>query len=262
MFMAMIRAFATYLLALGVFGAGLSFAQVEELPEPVLRQPVVIELFTSQSCPACPDADAFAAELNDEPGVIVVSWPVDIWDYLGWEDTLASPENTRRQAQYNGRFGLRWPYTPEMVIDGRTHLAGNDPEAVRARIAEIRADTWVNVPIRLRLNENRLVINIAGAPDELEEPLGTVWLIPYRSHAGVEIGGGPNSGRVLDYVNVAEGYHPISQWAGTPVIVRHEVSRVPGGTPDGYVVMLQKYRNGPVLGAARIQISWDGASAD
>lgn len=268
MFFAMTKAFATIFQALGVataailLAAGSAFAQDGPLPEGPADHPVVIELFTSQSCPSCPDADAFAADLNNEPGIIVVSWPVDIWDYLGWEDTLADPENTRRQAQYNGRFGLRWPYTPEMVIDGRTHLAGNDRDAVHERIAEIREDSWVNVSVRVRMSEDRLIVNVGAAPEEMIDPLGTIWLIPYRSHQGIEIGGGPNTGRTLDYVNVAEGYRPISQWAGSPVIVRHEVSRIPGENPDGYIVVLQKHRNGPVLGAARLQLSWNGASAE
>ena len=195
---------------------------------------------------------------------IVVSWPVDIWDYLGWEDTLAHPENTRRQAQYNGRFGLRWPYTPELVIDGRTHLAGNQREQVMSRIEEIRRESWVTVPMRARLVEDRLVVNIGAAPEEMAgaDALGTVWLLPYRDYHDIEIGAGPNAGRTLSYTNVVENYVPISQWAGSPIIVRHQLERAPGEGPDGYLVLLQKHRNGPILGAARLQIRWNGASAE
>lgn len=257
----MVRDIFAFVLALTILGAQAAYAQGEVYP-PERGPTVVVELFTSQSCPSCPDADAIAAELADEPQVIVLSWPVDIWDYLGWQDTLASPDNTRRQAQYNGSFGLRWPYTPELVIDGRTHLAGNQRDAVMARIESIRHDSWINVPMRIRLQDQRLVVNVGHAPDELVDTLGTVWLIPYRDHEGVEIGGGPNAGRMLSYVNVAENARPISQWAGSPVIIRHDVSVNPGEGPDGYVVLLQKHRNGPILGAARLQVRWDGASAE
>ncbi len=257
----MTRAIASFVLALSLLGAPQAFAQGEELPQahaPV----VVVELFTSQSCPACPDADVFAAELQTRSDVIVLSWPVNIWDYLGWEDTLASPENTRRQAQYNGRFGLRWPYTPEIILDGRTHLAGNQREEVLGLIEEIREDSWVQVPMRMRLDEDQLVVNVGMASDEMVDTLGTVWLIPYRTHMNVEIGGGPNGGRELSYTNVAEGHEPISQWSGTSVIVRHRLNPTPGDAPDGYVVLLQKHRNGPIIGAARLQLSWNGANAE
>ena len=250
-----------FALAFTLMSATTVFAQGEVFPRE--RGPVVVvELFTSQSCPVCPDADAFAAELEMEPGVIVLSWPVDIWDYLGWEDTLASPDNTRRQAQYNGRFGLRWPYTPELIIDGRTHLPGNQREEVMSRIAEIRRESWVEVPVHLRLMEDQLVVNIGEASETMPDALGTLWLIPYRNHPDVEITAGPNSGRTLFYTHVAENAQVISQWAGSPVIVRHPVDNAPGETPDGYVVLLHKHRSGPILGAARLQVTWDGANAD
>jgi len=261
MLRAMFRSVLALALALGLVSARAAWAQGEIFP----RDPgpvVVVELFTSQACPSCPEADEFAADLDREADVIVLSWPVDIWDYLGWEDTLASPENTRRQAQYNGRFGLRWPYTPELVIDGRAHVAGNQREAVMARIEDVRRSSQINVPVRIRMTDGHLVVNVGTAPDEMIDALGTIWLVPYRDHNDVEIGAGPNRGRVLSYVNVAEMAEPISQWAGSPVIVRHEVAAAPGEGPDGYVVLLQKHRDGPILGAARLHIRWDGAAAE
>ena len=261
----MIRMLSGLVLALALLNAQAVHAQGEVFPRE--RGPVVVvELFTSQACPSCPDADEFAADLDREPDIFVLSWPVDIWDYLGWEDTLASPENTRRQAQYNGHFGLRWPYTPELVIDGRTHVAGNQREAVMQRIEEIRRESWVRVPLRVRQADGRLIVNVGAAPEGTTDALGTVWLIPYRDHNDVEINAGPNTGRTLSYVNVAEMAVPISQWAGTPVIVRHQLDTPPDAdsitAPDGYVVLLQKHRNGPILGAARLQLRWDGAETE
>lgn len=261
----MVRGIASFAVAVGLTWtltfATAAFAQGEPLPS-ADRPVVVIELFTSQSCPSCPDADEFVAELQPRSDIFVLSWPVDIWDYLGWEDTLATSENTRRQAQYNGRFGLRWPYTPEIVLDGRTHIAGNQPEAVLARIEEIREESWVQVSMRVRFDDERLTVNVGAAPEGWEGNLGTIWLVPYRTHANVEIGGGPNEGRTLSYTNVAEGYVPISQWSGNSLIVRHQIDLQPGNAPDGYVILLQKHRNGPIIGAARLQLSWNGANAE
>ena len=70
----------------------LSFAAVQ--------RPVVVELFTSEGCSSCPPADAFLSELVNRNAVIGLSYHVDYWDYLGWRDTLASPEATRRQRDY------------------------------------------------------------------------------------------------------------------------------------------------------------------
>ena len=51
----------------------------------------VIELFTSQGCSSCPDADKLLGELAQDPTVIALSLPIDYWDYLAWKDTLADP---------------------------------------------------------------------------------------------------------------------------------------------------------------------------
>ena len=56
----------------------------------------VVELFTSQGCSSCPAADALIKTLAEDKDIIVLSLPVDYWDYLGWKDTLASARNTAR----------------------------------------------------------------------------------------------------------------------------------------------------------------------
>ena len=57
----------------------------------------VVELFTSQGCSSCPAADRIIGDLARDPSLVVLSLPVDYWDYIGWKDTLASPACTARQ---------------------------------------------------------------------------------------------------------------------------------------------------------------------
>ena len=52
----------------------------------------VVELFTSQGCSSCPPADALMVELAREPNVVPLTFPVDIWDYLG---PTAGPDTRR-----------------------------------------------------------------------------------------------------------------------------------------------------------------------
>src|SRR5450755_3796739 len=72
----------------------------------------VLELFTSQGCDTCPPADQVLATYADRPDVIAISLPVDIWDYLGWKDTLASDKNSERQKFYAKARGDGAIYTP------------------------------------------------------------------------------------------------------------------------------------------------------
>ena len=55
-----------------------------------IKPKAVVELFTSQGCSSCPPADALIGELAKRKDVIVLTLPVDYWDYLGWKDTFGS----------------------------------------------------------------------------------------------------------------------------------------------------------------------------
>lgn len=85
---------------------------------------VVVELFTSQGCSSCPPADALLAELDKSADVIALALHVDYWDYIGWKDSFADPENTERQRGYARAAKARSIFTPQMVIGGVDHVIG------------------------------------------------------------------------------------------------------------------------------------------
>ena len=89
------------------------------LPLAAVSEPrAVVELFTSQGCSSCPEADHLLAELSKDPAVVALSLPINYWDYLGWKDTLADARNTVRQKAYSQIRGDRAVYTPQVVVNG------------------------------------------------------------------------------------------------------------------------------------------------
>ena len=54
--------------------------------------------------------------------VVALTYNVDYWDYRGWRDTLAAPENSKRQYKYAKARGDMDVYTPQMIIDGASHV--------------------------------------------------------------------------------------------------------------------------------------------
>jgi hypothetical protein len=90
----------------------------------------VLELFTSQGCDTCPPADQVLAKFAERPNIIAISLPVDIWDYLGWKDTLASDKNSERQKAYAKARGDGAIYTPQVVVNGMIGVNGSDPAAI------------------------------------------------------------------------------------------------------------------------------------
>jgi hypothetical protein len=97
---------------------------------------VVLELFTSQGCSSCPPADALLNKVKREYAdeVYALSYHVDYWNYIGWEDPFSKPEYAKKQKEYNIQFHNRSNYTPQLVINGREHLVGSNTSLLYNKI--------------------------------------------------------------------------------------------------------------------------------
>jgi hypothetical protein len=114
------------------------------------RAPVLVELFTSEGCSSCPPADALLMQLDKNqpvPGaeVIILSQHVDYWNHLGWTDPYSSREFSQRQERYAVTLGTDGPYTPQMIVDGRTELNGADARGARDAIVKAARNPKVMV---------------------------------------------------------------------------------------------------------------------
>jgi hypothetical protein len=76
------------------------------LPANADTRPVVVELFTSQSCSSCPPADALLGELAQRGDVVALGFHISYWDGLGWKDPFSSQSSTDRQRAYARLFNL------------------------------------------------------------------------------------------------------------------------------------------------------------
>lgn len=217
------------------------------------RPPVLVELFTSQGCSSCPPADKFMGELVNRPGIIALSFNVDYWNYLGWRDTLAQPAFTKRQKAYAKRRGDGQVYTPQMVINGRTHVVGSHRKDVLEEIGKQAAvpDTYF-VPMSVSSSGNELDIKIAGGPTDRIIQDSTVWVMSVVPEVQVEIERGENSGRTITYHNVVRQLTPAGMWKGDPVSLSLPRDQFVGERGSMCVVVLQGDDGGVVFGCARM----------
>ena len=207
----------------------------------------VIELFTSQGCSSCPPADAFLGDLKTRDDVIVLSLPVDYWDYLGWKDTFGKPEHSERQYAYSRARGDRRVYTPQIIVNGGDHYVGSDRTAVKNAFSK----TSLPVDVSIKSEDGAIEITIGGA--DLRTGHTTVRFITYTSRAEVAIGRGENHGRTITYNNVVRSMRPIGMWKGEAMTVLLPRDEILGDGIDGCAVIVQEdAKGGPgrILGAA------------
>ncbi len=217
---------------------------------PATRPAVVVELFTSQGCSSCPPADALLGELAGRPDVIALSLHVDYWDYIGWKDPFGSPMNTARQRRYVEELGLRYVYTPQMIIDGRINAVGSRRDEVLDAIERAGRER-AGFDIRfVESGGGKVVIPAGHAP----ENGATVWLAVYdRSHE-TEIKRGENAGRKLRNTNVVRSLERLGTWMGERLEIPLDLAGAAARGRDGCAVIVQQGRNGPVLAAAAMNL--------
>ena len=157
----------------------------------------LIELFTSQGCSSCPPADALMLELSKEAGLLPLTFAVEIWDYLGWKDTLAKPAFTRRQKAYAAMVAGKRVYTPQAIVNGKASCIGSDLSAIRKLRRASNSSAQMKVEHRIENGHHALSITLTG----LSIP-ARLLILPVADRISVPIGRGENSGHTITYANV------------------------------------------------------------
>jgi len=215
---------------------------------------VVVELFTSQGCSSCPPADALLGELVGQPNILALSFHVDYWDYIGWKDPFASAQYTNRQREYAATLGLRYVYTPQIVVDGRHDVVGSHRREVTRAIQQA-GETVPVVKVTLESAEGGRAVLSAGSA-----PAGgaTVWLVTFDDGHSTPVERGENRGRDLRNSNVVRELTTLGTWNGEAKSFPLDFAKARSEGRGGCAVIVQDGRGGPVLGAAVFDL--DGAS--
>jgi hypothetical protein len=248
-------ALATALILSALVLPGAGRAQVPE-PAPGINPSfpapkTVLELFTSQGCDTCPPADQVLARYAERPDIIAISLPVDIWDYLGWKDTLASDKNSERQKFYAKARGDGAIYTPQVIVNGMIGVNGSDPKAIDEAIkVSDEALAKSRVPVRFWHERNSIVIEAGDAPPGLKNMEATIWFAVVQKKADVPVERGDNKGKTLTYTNIVREMIPVGTWDGKAMELRLARTAIMRPETEACIVLLQEGKAGPILGAA------------
>ncbi|XP_044473166.1 uncharacterized protein LOC123201641 [Mangifera indica] len=170
---------------------------------------VLVELFSSQGCKTSPEAEVLASRLGRgdfelQVPVIVLTYHVDYWDYMGWKDPYGSSQWTVRQKAYVESLNLDTMFTPLVVIQGRTQCQGNDQDGLLSAITAAPRFSAPTLQASFqRPTPESLQVSLTGAlRNKVENQGANVMVALYESGLVTDVTKGENQGRVLsnDYV--------------------------------------------------------------
>ncbi|WP_378946842.1 DUF1223 domain-containing protein [Mesorhizobium sp. ANAO-SY3R2] len=218
------------------------------------RPLAVIELFTSQGCNSCPPADKLFGQFAARDDIVALAYHVNYWDYLGWQDKLANPENTERQYAYMRAFGTPSVYTPQAVINGRTHLgAGKKPDVALTLDQLAETGQGMNIDLHVSENSDTYMIDVGAAKAPTSS--AHVIVVHYQPPQVVDLKKGENKGLSVTYWNAVSDFHTAGMWHGKEQ--RYELPKSEVEKKGGCAVLLQAVGKdglpGPILGAAIVR---------
>lgn len=114
------------------------------------KPPIIVEMFTSKNCPACPPADNILEDLSNRDGIITLGCHVMYWDSPEKKDPFARDFCDVRQHGYGGQSGDKRIYTPQMIVNGGKAFIGSRLNEVDSALKKARENPILNIPITMQ----------------------------------------------------------------------------------------------------------------
>ena len=224
------------------------------------RQPVLVELFTSEGCSSCPPADALLEKLDSEQPIagaqiIVLSEHVDYWNHDGWTDPFSSAAFTARQVDYVRRLGRDEPYTPEMVVDGNAECNGSDAQKAGSIIRQAIAQPRVAIRISAAApGDTAVTLEVDPLPEGTAHK-ANVYLARAAERGTSDVLRGENQGRTLRYVSIVRSIQRVGSVGDREMFKKQVSIRAADAPPESRLIaFVQEAGSGRVWGAAMYAI--------
>lgn len=232
------------------------------------REPVFLELFTSEGCSSCPPADELLARLDrDQPvqgaEIIGIEEHVDYWNHDGWLDPYSSLDWTLRQTQYVERFKGATAYTPQLVIDGERAVVGSRGQEILDAIQESARHERANVTANLQGPVADRALKVDVRVDNLNFAQGDspeIWLAIAERNVASNVKAGENAGKELRHSAVLRSLKKIgaANPRGEPAFsgtAEAKLGRDWKADNIEVIVLVQEKKSKHILGAAVARVA-------
>ncbi|WP_033067802.1 DUF1223 domain-containing protein [Thalassospira australica] len=214
----------------------------------------VVELYTSQGCNSCPPADRVLHELNQEHNdLLLLSYHVDYWNYLGWTDPFSDAFYSARQREYANHMRERYVYTPQVIING-DHVvratAKQRIEATSRSLAPLPDVVDIDLSNSDTTKPAQGTVTLVRSEKSSAASTSLVWMVGFDNEHQRDVLSGENAGKRLVHANVVREMIGLGHWDGA----RREIPfAMTTPTDGGIAVLVQDGRGGPIVAASLIR---------
>ena len=249
----------------GLLGAAAVFALLnpistsgQQLPSNIADSPIVVELFTSQSCASCPPAETFVTNvLRNMESVVPLAMHVDYWNYLGWTDEHSDIAFTERQQSYANAADMPFIFTPQIVIQGQYLIAGHAEDRIYEVINAIRgsSDEGRSIVLSAEQVDGGYEVRLLNCSNITGNYI-VQRVMYYDQEITSVVHGGENEGRSWVYSNVVSNLLEVPWDGKTEFNIEESNLAMDGDT--SIIVLLQEVikeerYHGPIISSLRLK---------
>lgn len=221
---------------------GINNQQILIVPanDPLQKNVVLVELFTSASCSSCPPADLYANELAKNSSVLVLTYHVDYWDYLNWKDEYSLADASQKQRWYASKNGFG-TYTPQIIVGGASEAVGSNYKLINQQIeAALSVNLKTILLVKKTTNKN---INISF-DEEIKKNQIILSIVSFTPKLIQNIKNGENAGKIIEYSNVVKSirYYEIANLNFDIELMGDELL-----STNKVVLLIQNKNNGKII---------------
>ncbi len=204
------------------------------IPQAKSQPPIVVELFTSMLCPACPPADQTLLDLSQKENIIVLGCHVSYMNNARFKDTLSQEFCDIRQHGYVGLTKERRIYTPLMIVNGEHLFIGSDNEKLETALKSTE-----NAPvqtIQIEVKDGDIIQFIL--PKTIYGSY-RLWAFSYM-----------NTRETAKYINPATSYTNLGAWQGFSLT---KSFKKPDEPLDGIIILAQENGYEKIIAAGKLE---------
>ncbi len=211
---------------------------------------VVMELFTSQGCSSCPPADKLLGTYSNREDVIALSFHVDYWNRLGWQDPFSKNLFSERQKSYASLFGSGGVYTPQIIINGEKEMVGSDEDKISDAIKYFqKAPSSTQIIIdEIKTENNKLFITCSCKGKDINSVLNIALV---QNKITTLIKAGENEGVTLTNYNVVRNFKTIHSFSAEKFMAAIDLISGIEKKEFSLILFLQDVRSGKIYTAVK-----------